>query len=139
MDKVAEYIEKNQTEDLYRYLLLTQCNALNDALPQMFEKLGGFSELLLPNNILKQDSVLGHMVTDIPEEDWTDQVQIIGWLYQYYNTELKAKADTDVKNGQKITGDNLPEKTQIFTPDWIVRYMVENSLGKLCPSRFRGQ
>ncbi|WFF73564.1 BREX-1 system adenine-specific DNA-methyltransferase PglX [Proteiniclasticum sp. QWL-01] len=131
MDKVAEYIEKNQTEDLYRYLLLTQCNALNASLPQMFERMGGFTELLLPNNILKQDSVLGHMVTDIPEEDWTDQVQIIGWLYQYYNTELKAKADTDVKNGQKITGDNLPEKTQIFTPDWIVRYMVENSLGKL--------
>lgn len=130
-EKVAEYIESNDTEGLYRYLLLTQCNALNDPLPRMFEKMGGYTELLLPNNILKQDSVLGHMVADIPEEDWTDQVQIIGWLYQYYNTELKAKADTDVKNGQKITGDNLPEKTQIFTPDWIVRYMVENSLGKL--------
>lgn len=128
MDKVAEYIEKNQTEDLYRYLLLTQCNALNDALPQMFEKLGGFSELLLPNNILKQDSVLGRMVTDIPEEDWTDQVQIIGWLYQFYNTELKSEVFG--KTG-KIAKTEIPAATQLFTPDWIVRYMVENSLGRL--------
>ena len=88
-DKVAAYIESNQTDDLYRYLLLTQCNALNEALPRMFEKMGGYTELLFPNNILKADSILGRMVTDIPEEDWTDQVQIIGWLYQYYNSELK--------------------------------------------------
>lgn len=128
MDKVAEYIEKNQTEDLYRYLLLTQCNALNDALPQMFEKLGGFSELLLPNNILKQDSVLGRMVTDIPEDDWTDQVQIIGWLYQYYNTDLKAEV---LGKSDKILKHEIPAATQLFTPDWIVRYMVENSLGRL--------
>lgn len=86
-DKVAAYIENNQTDDLYRYLLLTQCNALNEALPRMFEKMGGYTELLFPNNILKADSVLGRMVTDIPEEDWTDQVQIIGWLYQYYISE----------------------------------------------------
>lgn len=59
----------------------------------------------------------------------------VGWLYQYYNTELKAKADKDVKNGEKITGKNLPEKTQIFTPDWIVRYMVENSLGHFVGGR----
>ena len=131
MDKVAEYIEKNQTEDLYRYLLLTQCNALNDALPQMFEKLGGFSELLLPNNILKHDSVLGRMVTDIPEEDWTDQVQIIGWLYQYYNSELKDDTFALLKKNVKITKERIPSATQLFTPDWIVRYMVENSLGRL--------
>ena len=86
-EKVAEYIESNDTEGLYRYLLLTQCNALNDPLPRMFEKMGGYTELLFPNNILKSDSVLGRMVTDIPEEDWTNQVQIIGWLYQYYGLE----------------------------------------------------
>lgn len=79
--KVAAYIEQNQTDDLYRYLLLTQCNALNAALPRMFERLGSYTELLLPNNILKADGILGHLVDDIPEEDWTDQVQIIGWLY----------------------------------------------------------
>lgn len=130
-EKVAEYIEKNQTEDLYRYLLLTQCNALNASLPQMFERMGGFTELLLPNNILKQDSILGHMVTDIPEEDWTDQVQIIGWLYQYYNSELKDDTFALLKKNVKITKERIPSATQLFTPDWIVRYMVENSLGRI--------
>ena len=130
-EKVAEYIESNQTEDLYRYLLLTQCNALNESLPQMFERMGGFTELLLPNNILKQDSILGHMVTDIPEEDWTDQVQIIGWLYQYYNSELKDDTFALLKKNVKITKERIPSATQLFTPDWIVRYMVENSLGRI--------
>lgn len=130
-EKVAEYIESNQTEDLYRYLLLTQCNALNEALPQMFEKMGGYTELLFPNNILKADSVLGRMVTDIPEEDWTDQVQIIGWLYQYYNSELKDETFALLKKNVKITKERIPSATQLFTPDWIVRYMVENSLGRL--------
>lgn len=78
--KVAEYIEANDTETLYRYLLLTQCNALNDSLPMMFERMGGYTEMLLPNNILKPDGVLGRMVADIPEADWRDAVQIIGWL-----------------------------------------------------------
>ena len=130
-EKVAEYIESNDTEGLYRYLLLTQCNALNDPLPRMFEKMGGYTELLLPNNILKQDSVLGHMVADIPEEDWTDQVQIIGWLYQYYNSELKDDTFALLKKNVKITKERIPSATQLFTPDWIVRYMVENSLGRL--------
>ena len=130
-EKVAEYIESNDTEGLYRYLLLTQCNALNDPLPRMFEKMGGYTELLLPNNILKQDSVLGHMVADIPEEDWQDAVQIIGWLYQYYNTELKDDTFALLKKNVKITKERIPSATQLFTPDWIVRYMVENSLGRI--------
>ena len=130
-EKVAEYIESNDTEGLYRYLLLTQCNALNDPLPRMFEKMGGYTELLLPNNILKQDGVLGHMVADIPEEDWTDQVQIIGWLYQYYNSELKDDTFALLKKNVKITKERIPSATQLFTPDWIVRYMVENSLGRI--------
>ena len=129
--KVAEYIESNDTEALYRYLLLTQCNALNSALPVMFERLGGYTEMLLPNNILRQDSVLGHMVSDIPEEDWQDAVQIIGWLYQYYNTELKDDTFAQLKKNVKITKERIPAATQLFTPDWIVRYMVENSLGRL--------
>ena len=135
-EKVAEYIESNDAEGLYRYLLLTQCNALNDPLPRMFEKMGGYTELLLPNNILKQDSVLGHMVADIPEEDWTDQVQIIGWLYQFYNTELKAEVFG--KSG-KITKNDIPAATQLFTPDWIVRYMVENSLGRIYVDRRKNE
>ena len=129
--KVAEYIESNDTEALYRYLLLTQCNALNSALPIMFERMGGYTEMLLPNNILRQDSVLGHMVSDIPEEDWQDAVQIIGWLYQYYNTELKDDTFAQLKKNVKITKERIPAATQLFTPDWIVRYMVENSLGRL--------
>lgn len=129
--KVAEYIESNDTEALYRYLLLTQCNALNSALPVMFERMGGYTEMLLPNNILRQDSVLGHMVSDIPEEDWRDAVQIIGWLYQYYNTELKDDTFAQLKKNVKITKERIPAATQLFTPDWIVRYMVENSLGRL--------
>ncbi|NCC69284.1 MAG: SAM-dependent methyltransferase, partial [Clostridia bacterium] len=83
--KVSDLLNANKTEELYRYLLLTQCNALNAALPEMFEKLGGYTEMLLPNNILKQDSVLARLVKDIDEEDWKDAVQIIGWMYQYYN------------------------------------------------------
>ena len=129
--KVAEYIESNDTEALYCYLLLTQCNALNSALPVMFERMGGYTEMLLPNNILRQDSVLGHMVSDIPEEDWQDAVQIIGWLYQYYNTELKDDTFAQLKKNVKITKERIPAATQLFTPDWIVRYMVENSLGRL--------
>ena len=129
--KVAEYIESNDTEALYRYLLLTQCNALNSALPVMFERMGGYTEMLLPNNILRQDSVLGHMVSDVPEEDWQDAVQIIGWLYQYYNTELKDDTFAQLKKNVKITKERIPAATQLFTPDWIVRYMVENSLGRL--------
>ena len=129
--KVAEYIEKTDNEALYRYLLLTQCNALNEGLPKMFEKMGGYTELLFPNNILRPDSVPGRMVADIPEEDWSDQVQIIGWLYQYYNTELKAETFDLLKKNVKVTKERLPSATQLFTPDWIVRYMVENSLGRL--------
>ena len=88
-EKVAGFIDNNQADDLYRYLLLTQCNALNEALPRMFERMGSYTELLLPNNILRADGIIGRMIGDIPEEDWTNQVQIIGWLYQYYNAELK--------------------------------------------------
>ena len=126
--KVAAYIEQNQTDELYRYLLLTQCNALNTALPGMFERLGSYTELLLPNNILKADSILGHLVDDIPEEDWTDQVQIIGWLYQYYSSEEKERLINAKKRYKK---QDLPFVTQLFTSDWIVRYMVQNTLGRL--------
>ena len=129
--KVSEMLNANQTEELYRYLLLTQCNALNDALPEMFEKLGSYTEMLLPNNILKQDSVLARLVKDIDEDDWKDAVQIIGWMYQYYNTEPKQAVFDGLKKNVKITKEKIPAATQLFTPDWIVRYMVENSLGRL--------
>ena len=126
--KVAEYIEANDTETLYRYLLLTQCNALNEALPMMFERMGGYTEMLLPNNILKSDGVLGRMVADIPEDDWRDAVQIIGWLYQYYNDERK-NAVINIYKGT-VKREDVPAATQLFTTDWVVRYMVDNSLGR---------
>ena len=129
--KVAEYIESNDTAALYRYLLLTQCNALNSALPVMFEQMGSYTEMLLPNNILRQDGVLGHMVSDIPEEDWQDAVQIIGWLYQYYNTELNAVVYDGSMSKGRIPKELLPAATTIYTTDWAIRYMVENSLGRL--------
>ena len=129
--KVSEMLNANLTEELYRYLLLTQCNALNAALPEMFEKLGSYTEMLLPNNILKPDSILGRLVKDIDEDDWKDAVQIIGWMYQYYNTEPKQAVFDALKKNVKITKEKIPAATQLFTPDWIVRYMVENSLGRL--------
>ncbi len=128
---VIDLLENQDNEALYKYLLITQCNALCDALPYMFEKISNWTELLFPANLLRNDSVVGRMVTDIPEEDWTDAVQIIGWLYQYYNSELKDETFALLKKNVKITKERIPAATQLFTPDWIVRYMVENSLGRL--------
>ena len=128
---VLELLENQENERLYQYIIITQCNALNEGLPEMFERIGGWTELLFPKNLLREDSVIAHMVEDIPEEDWQDQVQIIGWLYQYYNTEPKDKVFANLKKNVKISAADIPAATQLFTPDWIVRYMVENSLGRL--------
>ena len=136
--KVLELLDKQNNEELYKYLLIVQCNALNTGLPYMFEKIANWTELLFPANLLRPDSVLGQMVTAIPEEDWTDTVQIIGWLYQYYNSELKDETFALLKKNVKITKERIPAATQLFTPDWIVRYMVENSLGRLWYEGHRG-
>ena len=125
--KVFDYIEENKQEELYKYLLLTLCNDMNQYLPNMFTSIKDYKTLLFPDNLLKEDSVLAKLITDIDEDSWTDQVQIIGWLYQYYNSELK---DTVMKK-KNYTKDDIPAATQLFTPDWIVRYMTENSLGRL--------
>lgn len=125
--KVFDYIEENKQEELYKYLLLTLCNDMNQYLPDMFTSIKDYKTLLFPDNLLKEDSVLAKLITDIDEDSWTDQVQIIGWLYQYYNSELK---DTVMKK-KNYTKDDIPAATQLFTPDWIVRYMTENSLGRL--------
>ena len=128
--KVFALEKANQREDLFKYLLITQCNALSAILPGLFQKIDDYTELLLPDFLLREGSVIQQMVELIPEEDWTDQVQIIGWLYQYYNTEPKDKV-FGRKSGEKIKKEEIPAATQLFTPDWIVRYMVENSLGRL--------
>lgn len=125
--KVFDYIEENKQEELYKYLLLTLCNDMNQYLPDMFTSIKDYKTLLFPDNLLKEDSVLAKLITDIDEDSWMDQVQIIGWLYQYYNSELK---DIVMKK-KNYTKDDIPAATQLFTPDWIVRYMAENSLGRL--------
>ena len=131
MEKVYAYKEANDEDDLYKYLLITQCNALNSVLPGMFQKIADYTELLFPDNLVREGSVVQQMIELIPEEDWKDAVQIIGWLYQYYNSEKKDDVFAALKKNVKITKENIPAATQLFTPDWIVRYMVENSLGRL--------
>ena len=128
---ILDMLDRQDNESLYKYLLIAQCNALSANLPYMFEQIKNWTELLFPANLLRPDSVIGTMISDIPEEDWTDAVQIIGWLYQYYNSELKDETFALLKKNVKITKERIPAATQLFTPDWIVRYMVENSLGRL--------
>lgn len=131
LDKVYELKNDNKEEELFKYLLIVQCNALSSILPGMFQKISDYTELLFPDNLLRQGSVVEQLVTSIPEEDWKDAVQILGWLYQFYNIEPKEKVFADLKKNIKINKDTIPAATQLFTPDWIVRYMVENSLGRL--------
>jgi len=124
--------QDNRLDELFRILFLKQCNALNAILPALFETTKNYTELLLSLSVIDRDGVVYHLIHDIPEADFDieqgGQVEIIGWLYQYYNTEPKAAIFA--KNG-KITKEEIPAVTQLFTPDWIVRYMVENSLGRL--------
>ena len=131
MDKVYAYKEANDTEVLYKYLLITQCNSFGEILPGMFSSINDFTILLFPDNILREGSVLEQMISLIPEDEWKDQVQIIGWLYQYYNSEKKDAVFAAMSNKVKVSKENIAAATQLFTPDWIVRYMVENSLGRL--------
>ncbi len=129
---IIELKNANKLDEVFRILFIKQCNALNEILPALFEKTNDYTELLLNLSVIDQDGVIYHLVHDIPEEDFDvergGQVEIIGWLYQYYNTEPKNEAFA--KKG-KITKEEVPAVTQLFTPDWIVRYMVENSLGRL--------
>ncbi len=130
-------IGKNGVADmLFRMLFLKQCYALNEVLPKLFDNEDGYLELLLRINFTDADGVVYHLTHDIKEENWradkTDNaVQIVGWLYQYYNTEPKEQVFANLKKNIKISKENIPAATQLFTPDWIVRYMVENSLGRL--------
>ena len=116
-------------------LFIRECNHLHDILPELFEATNDYSELLLSLSYTDKDGVVFHLVNDISEDDFNiekeGQVEIIGWMYQYYNTEPKDKVFAALKKNVKITKENIPAATQLFTPHWIVRYMVENSLGRL--------
>lgn len=140
--EIVRLKNENLVDECFRMLFVKQCNALNEVLPMLFENTADYSELLLNVSVTDQDGVVYHLVHDIPEDDFniskigedgkpTGQVEIIGWLYQYYNTEPKDEAFALLKKNVKITKERIPAATQLFTPDWIVRYMVENSLGRL--------
>ena len=141
-DKIMQMKNDNQIDALFRFLFIKQCNALNAYLPKLFEKTSDYSELLLNVSVTDQDGIVYHLTHDINEDDFnisnigvdgkpTGQVEIIGWMYQYYNTEPKDEAFALLKKNVKITKERIPAATQLFTPDWIVRYMVENSVGRL--------
>lgn len=132
LDVDKEYVYElklnNKSEELFKYLIIKQCNSLNPVLPFMFKQIADYTELLFPDGLLAEDSFLSQMTdTDVfLEEDWAD-VEIIGWLYQYYIAEEK---DRVIKAKAKYKTEEIPFATQLFTPDWIVRYMVQNSLGR---------
>lgn len=134
-EQILAWKEQHDNNKLFRFLLFKMCNQLHEVLPGIFEARDDASELLMRQSFIDKDGIIHHLVNDIPEEDWKDQVQIIGWIYQYYNSELKAEV---FAKKEKVTKDELPAVTQLFTPDWIVRYMVENSLGRLWIEHLRG-
>lgn len=125
--RVAELKQAGEDGPLFRYLFLAQCAELSGCLPGVFQPVDACMALLLPANLMDPDGVIGRMVGDIPEEDWRN-VQVLGWMYQYYNSEVK---DAFFASKAKETPDTIGPATQLFTPDWIVRYMVQNSLGRL--------
>lgn len=126
-EEIYRLMDAGKTEELYKYLVITQCNALHELLPSMFEPIADYTELLFPENLLFTDSVIREMVAEIPEEDWRE-VEIIGWMYQYYMSEKK---DEVIQAKKKYITAEIPAVTQLFTPAWIVQYMVDNSLGRL--------
>lgn len=134
MEKIYELKNENKSEDLYKYLLITQCNDLNKILPAMFQKISDYTELLLPDNLLRKGSVIQKMIMDIPEDNFNissenGQVEIIGWLYQYYNDEKKNEVININKEGV-VKKEDVPAATQLFTTDWVVRYIIDNSVGR---------
>ncbi len=133
-DRVIQLKDDNKLDILFRMLFIKQCNKLNENLPELFENTDDYSELLLTISFTDTDGVVYHLVHDIDEDDFNvekeGQIEIIGWMYQYYNTEPKDEVFALLKKNVKITKERLPAATQLFTPDWIVRYMVENSLGR---------
>lgn len=134
-DRILQLKDENKLDEVFRMLFIKQCNTLNDILPQLFERTNDYTELLLNISFTDGDGIVHHLVNDIPEDNFNvekeGQVEVIGWMYQYYNTEPKDETFALLKKNVKITKERIPAATQLFTPDWIVRYMVENSLGRL--------
>ena len=134
MEKVYELKDAEKTEELYKYLLIVQCNALNKILPGMFQRLSDYTELLLPDNLLREGSIIDKMIDMIPEDNFdirseNGQVEILGWLYQYYISE-KHDEVVNISNKEPVKKEDIPAATQLFTTDWVVRYIIDNSVGK---------
>ncbi len=130
-DTYYSCFDKGDIEGLYKIILINLCNKLSTIMPHMFEPLADYTELLLPDQLYTPGGIINLLVTEIEEEDFRNQVEIIGWLYQFFIAEKKEQVDKAVKKGKKVSKDDLPAKTQLFTPKWIVKYLVENSLGRL--------
>ena len=134
MDKVIQYKEEANEEELFKYLLKVQCNALNEILPQMFQKIEDYTELLLPDYLLREGSVIEKLVNEIPEDNFdvnteNGQIEIIGWMYQYY-ISAKHEEVVDPLHGKVVKKEEVPAATQLFTTDWVVRYLIDNSVGR---------
>lgn len=134
-DKIIQLKDENKLDELFRMLFIKQCNKLHDILPELFERTDDYTELLLTLSFTDKDGIVYHITHDINEEDFDvkkeGQVEIVGWLYQFYNSVPKEIVYTNLKDGKKFRKEDIPAATQLFTPDWIVRYMVENSVGQL--------
>lgn len=127
-NRIAELKMVGLDEPLWRYLFVAQCEELADCLAGVFERVGGAMELLLPQGLMMADSVVGKLNAVLADEDWREGVTVLGWMYQYYNADVK---DEFFKSKRKAAAADIAPATQLFTPEWIVRYMVENSLGRL--------
>lgn len=129
--QILDWKDHNQNDALFNFLLRKRCHEIGRWMPDFFEGDDDVSDYFLQFSYIDPNGVVSHLIHDIPEEDFQDQVQIIGWLYQYYNSEWKDEVFAKLKKNVKVSKENIPAATQLFTPDWIVRYMVENSLGRL--------
>lgn len=130
--QINDWLDHNNADNLFRFLLFKRCNQLAESLPGLFEEAGDASEFFLRLGFVEKDGFVYRLVHDIAEDDWKDQVQIIGWMYQYYNSEYKDQTFAELKKTKsKVKKEQIAPITQLFTPEWIVRYMVENSLGRI--------
>lgn len=127
-DRIMKLKQENKLDELFRMLFIKQCNKLNEVLPELFEKTADYTELLLTISFTDNDGIVSHLVNDITEDDFTEAVEIIGWMYQYYNEERKNEVINIYKG--TVKKEDIPAATQLFTTDWVVRYMVDNSLGR---------
>mgnify|MGYP003393270755 CR=1 FL=1 len=127
-DRIMKLKQENKLDELFRMLFIKQCNKLNEVLPELFERTADYTELLLTISFTDSDGIVSHLVNDITEEDFTEAVEIIGWMYQYYNEERKNEVINIYKG--TVKKEDIPAATQLFTTDWVVRYMVDNSLGR---------